>query len=103
MQGSALQAHNGNAGIFDELFNTKFTVVVLLILERRKGTDAQDVKIIAHDRGGILHMFDGISAHNGLLFKFKGPAFFIDVKDNGFRTQVLRRDLGRKTGCAYWD
>ena len=54
MQRSAFKADYRDAGIFCELMNILFTVVIFFILQRRECADTQDVKIFSEYRGRRL-------------------------------------------------
>jgi hypothetical protein len=84
MQCCAFQAHYRHTGIFDELVNIHFAVIIFLVLERWKSAMQRISKYCPKYRRRIFHMLNCIAAHDGALFKLKRPAFFIYIEYDGF-------------------
>ena len=77
MQGRTLEAHHRYSRVLYELLYEKFAVIILPVLEARKSADAQDIEILAQNRGGILDVFHRGAAHDGAFLEFQGPALLV--------------------------
>src|SRR5258705_1026267 len=100
MKSSTFETYYRNAGIFDELFNEQFAVVILPVFQRRKSAYSKNVKILSHYRSSIFYMLNRIAAHDCFFLKFQCPAFTSYIKNDRLHAKVLCRYL-RTQPCAH--
>ena len=94
MQCCAFQAHNRHAGVFQELTDNSFGIILIPIFQAGETADAKDIKILAKHRCGILHVLNRGAIHYRAFFKFQGPSFLVDIKDNSIHAQIIGRYAG---------
>src|SRR5690606_25480015 len=56
MQRCAFEANHGDPGVFNELLNILFAVVLVSVAEGRECPDSQNIKVFTEDGGCILNM-----------------------------------------------
>src|SRR5690606_20124202 len=75
---------------------------ILLVLQRRKSPDRENIEVLSKNGSRIFHMLNSISAHDRFFFKFQCPSFASDIEDDRFHAQVLRSNLSAQSCTHAW-